>query len=107
VPPGKKLKGGRVDFTIPQHIAQDVDRFRGLLKGSFAAELAAWHRAGELSREFFAELGQGGWYGTVFVNGRLSRGPALREAMMAEEFAKVSPGAAIAALAHADLGLMG
>jgi alkylation response protein AidB-like acyl-CoA dehydrogenase len=107
VPPGKKLKGGRVDFTIPQHIAQDVDRFRGLLKGSFAAELAAWHRAGELSREFFAELGQGGWYGTVFVNGRLSRGSALREAMIAEEFAKVSPGAAIAALAHADLGLMG
>lgn len=96
-----------MNFTIPQHIADDVDRFRRFMKGSFSARLAACHRTGELTREFFAELGQGGWYGTVFADGRLSRGPALREAMIAEEFARVSPGAAIAALAHADLGLMG
>ncbi|MCU0559537.1 MAG: acyl-CoA dehydrogenase family protein [Desulfobacterales bacterium] len=96
-----------MDFTIPQHIADDVDRFRRFLKESFAGKLAAWLRAGELQREFFAELGQGGWYGTVFAGDRLRRGPALREAMIAEEFAKVSPGAAVAALAHADLGLMG
>jgi alkylation response protein AidB-like acyl-CoA dehydrogenase len=60
-----------------------------------------------LPREFFAELGRGEWFGTARVNGRLVRKPALREAMIAEEFAKLSPGAAIAALAHADLGLMG
>jgi hypothetical protein len=35
------------------------------------------------------------------------RGSALREAMIAEELAKASPGVAIAALAHVDLGLMG
>ncbi|MFO7707225.1 MAG: acyl-CoA dehydrogenase family protein [Desulfobacterales bacterium] len=96
-----------MDFAIPQQIAEDVERFRRFLSGPFAAELAAWHRAGGLPGEFFAELGRGGWYGTVYAGGRLSRGPALREAMMAEVFAKVSPGAAIAALAHADLGLMG
>ncbi len=96
-----------MDFTVPQQISEDVDRFRRLLKNSFAAKLAAWHQSGKLPREFFAELGRDGWYGTEFVNGRLSRGPALREALIAEEFAKISPGAAIAALAHADLGLMG
>ena len=96
-----------MDFTVPQPIVRDIDRFRRFLQDGFAAKLAAWHRAGELSRDFFAELGRGRWYGFLCVNGRLSRGPALLEAMIAEEFAKVSPGAAIAALAHADLGLMG
>ncbi len=96
-----------MDFSIPQRIAEDVDRFERFLKERFAVRLGVWHRSGELPREFFAELGRGGWYGTALVNGRLSRGPALREALIAEAFAKASPGAAIAALAHADLGLMG
>lgn len=96
-----------MDFLIPPDLREDVDRFRRFLKNSFAAELAAWHRSGKLPKAFYAELGRGGWYGTVFADGRLSRKPALREALIAEEFAKVSPGAAIAALAHADLGLMG
>jgi alkylation response protein AidB-like acyl-CoA dehydrogenase len=52
-------------------------------------------------------LGAGGWYGIKVKGERLIRGSALREAMIAEELAKVSPGVAIVALAHVDLGLMG
>jgi alkylation response protein AidB-like acyl-CoA dehydrogenase len=37
----------------------------------------------------------------------LAKRPALREALLAEELARLSPGAAVAALAHADLGMMG
>ncbi len=96
-----------MDFSIPQSIGEEVDRFRRFLRDGFAARLAAWHRSGELPRDYFSELGRGGWYGVHFREGRLTRGPALREALLAEEFARISPGGAIAALAHADLGLMG
>ena len=37
----------------------------------------------------------------------MTRRPALREALLTEALARVSGGAAIAALAHADLGMMG
>ncbi len=96
-----------MDFSIPAAINEDVKRFRRFIKEGVAVRLAAWQRGGELPPEFFAELGRNGWYGVHFREGRLSRGPALREALVAEEFARISPGAAIAALAHADLGLMG
>jgi alkylation response protein AidB-like acyl-CoA dehydrogenase len=41
-----------------------------------------------------------------FKKDRLTRGSTLKQSIMAEELAKVSPGVAIAALAHVDLGLM-
>jgi alkylation response protein AidB-like acyl-CoA dehydrogenase len=52
-------------------------------------------------------MGSGGWYGFSVQNGRLEKHAALREALLAETLASVSPGVAIAALAHIDLGLMG
>ncbi len=52
-------------------------------------------------------MGESGWFGFKIEGDRLARGSALREAMVAEELAKVSPGVAIVALAHVDLGLMG
>jgi alkylation response protein AidB-like acyl-CoA dehydrogenase len=52
-------------------------------------------------------LGDGSWYGLEPKNGDLSKGSALREALLAEAVAKVSPGVAIAILAHIDLGLSG
>jgi alkylation response protein AidB-like acyl-CoA dehydrogenase len=52
-------------------------------------------------------MGVGGWYGFEAGQGRWSRKSALREALIAEELAKCSPGAGVAALAHADLGMMG
>jgi alkylation response protein AidB-like acyl-CoA dehydrogenase len=51
-------------------------------------------------------MGAGGWNGIELKEGRLFRGSALREAFIAEELAKVSPGVAVAALAQIDLGLM-
>ncbi len=95
-----------MDFSIPPAEAEDSARFAGWLKGLFGDRLSQWNRLGGLSREFFSELGSGGWYGFEIKSGRLLKRPALREALITEELAKASPGAAIAALAHADLGLM-
>jgi alkylation response protein AidB-like acyl-CoA dehydrogenase len=95
-----------MDFSIPKAEAGEVARFVGLLNGPFGSRLTQWFRQRELPRAFFSELGTGGWYGFEFEGGRIRRRSAFRQALITEEFAKVSPGAAVAALAHADLGLM-
>jgi hypothetical protein len=96
-----------MDFAIPQHFRDDLDRFRGFLSNHLASHISAWYRQREIPREFFEKMGTGGWYGFEVSQDRLVKRPALREALIAEELARISPGAAIAALAHADLGMMG
>jgi alkylation response protein AidB-like acyl-CoA dehydrogenase len=47
------------------------------------------------------------WFSFSFSEERVKKGTALREALFAEEMAKISPGVAVAVLAHQDLGLTG
>ncbi|MGE5256654.1 MAG: acyl-CoA dehydrogenase family protein [Hyphomicrobiales bacterium] len=96
-----------MDFAIPRHLQDELDRFREFLAEDMASRISEWYRQKEIPREFFEKVGMAGWYGFEVSQGRLVRRPALREALIAEELARVSPGAAIAALAHADLGMMG
>src|SRR5512143_211779 len=96
-----------MDFAIPQHLIDELERFREFLTVHLTTRISEWYRQKEMPREFFEEMGTGGWYGFDVSQGRLARRPALREALIAEELARISPGAAIAALAHADLGTMG
>ncbi len=96
-----------MDFSLPAEFADDVTRFKTLLRNRLASQLSEWHRQRELPKEFFSEMGRTGYYGFTFSSGRLIRRPAMREALLAEELARYSGGAAIGALAHADLGMMG
>jgi alkylation response protein AidB-like acyl-CoA dehydrogenase len=94
-----------MDFSIPNEIAREVRRFEAFFAERLAPSLPLWTRQEALPREFFRELGAGGFYGFGFAAGRLVPRPALGEALIAEAFARRSPGAVVAALAHADLGL--
>ena len=96
-----------MDFAVPSEIARDLSRFGDFIKTHLKPELKSWSRKQELPPAFFQLMGEGGWFGLRFQNGRLTRGSALKETLIAEELAVLSPGAAIAALAHVDLGLMG
>jgi butyryl-CoA dehydrogenase len=95
-----------MDFSMPQDVEDDVIRFRGFVCDRLESRLPGWHRQRELPKEFFMELGRVGWYGFAFSDDRLAKRSALREAFLTEELARHSPGAAIGALAHADLGMM-
>jgi len=96
-----------MDFAIPTAISKDLDRLRDFIRTQLVPDLPFWTRKQKIPDTFFHRMGEGGWYGFKIKGGRLIRGSALREAMIAEELAKVSPGVAIVALAHVDLGLMG
>jgi alkylation response protein AidB-like acyl-CoA dehydrogenase len=96
-----------MDFSIPTGISNDLDRYRRFIQSDVTRELPAWYRDRAIPAKFFRSLGEGGWFGLATEKGRLVRRSALREAILAEELAKVSPGVAVAVLAHVDLGLMG
>ncbi len=95
-----------MDFTIPHSLSEEIIGFKKFIKDRIISELPGWYQRQEIPAEFFHQLGAGGWYGIGFREGHLFRGSALREALIAEEMAKVSPGVAVAALAQIDLGLM-
>jgi alkylation response protein AidB-like acyl-CoA dehydrogenase len=96
-----------MDFSIPKKLSEEIIRFKNFIKSSVISELPGWYQNQEIPAKFFHEMGEGRWYGIELKEGRLLKRPALREALIAEELAKVSPGVAVAALAQIDLGLMG
>ncbi|MEJ2730555.1 MAG: acyl-CoA dehydrogenase family protein [Deltaproteobacteria bacterium] len=95
-----------MDFTMPHSLSEEMIGFKKFLKDRVVSKLPDWYRRREISAEFFRQLGAGGWFGFELKEGHLLRGSVLKEALIAEELAKVSPGVAVAALAQADLGLM-
>jgi alkylation response protein AidB-like acyl-CoA dehydrogenase len=96
-----------MDFSIPETLKSDVDRFKGFLKETLVPNLSGWTRDKTVPRSFFQDMGREGWFGFTFEKEKLERHSFLREALLVEQLGVISPGVAVAALAHADLGLMG
>jgi alkylation response protein AidB-like acyl-CoA dehydrogenase len=96
-----------MDFSLPAKVSKDLLQYREVIKTQVKSRLSAWNKNREIPRDLFQTLGAGGWYGLKASNGDLARGSVLREALLAEEISKTSPGVAVAVLAHIDLGLSG
>ena len=90
-----------------EELLQEVDGFRSFMSEQLRPNLSKWYKSGELPVELFRTFGEGGWYGIRWEENQLVRTSALREALIAEELAKLSPGVAVAVLAHVNLGLTG
>ena len=96
-----------MDFALPVAISKDLIRLKEFIKIKLAVDLPNWYRDGAVPRTFHRTMGEAGWLGFELTGDYLLKSSALRGACVAEELAKVSPGVAVAALAHADLGLTG
>lgn len=96
-----------MDFSIPAELSQDRDRFKGFLDEHLVPHLSVWYQEGAIPRSFFDAVGKGGWFGFEVKQGLLEKLSALRGAMVSEQIATISPGVAVAVLAHVDLGLTG
>ncbi|NNF98852.1 MAG: acyl-CoA/acyl-ACP dehydrogenase [Desulfobacteraceae bacterium] len=96
-----------MDFRIPQHIEADLTEFKLFLKERLIPEVPTWLKRNALPSAFFQLMGRQRWYGFTYEKKSLVKLPAIREALITEALARVSPGMAVAALAHVDLGLMG
>ena len=96
-----------MDLSIPQSLAEEKKRFERYVKAHVVPSLSAWNRSGQIPRSFFQQMGKESGFAFDVRNGRIQKGSVLREALFAESLAAVSPGVAISALAHIDLGFMG
>jgi alkylation response protein AidB-like acyl-CoA dehydrogenase len=96
-----------MDFSVPETLQAEIGRFQTLLNEGLKPKFSAWYQEGTLPREFFDEMGRGDWYGFSWEGGRIVKRSSLRSALLIEELAKVSPGVAVAFLAHNDLCVSG
>jgi alkylation response protein AidB-like acyl-CoA dehydrogenase len=96
-----------MDFFLPREITDDVTKCRAFLQQHLSPHLSQWYEQGAVPRSFFSLVAEQGWFSFSFKDGRISKRSALREALLAEQMAKMSPGVAVAVLAHQDLGLTG
>lgn len=96
-----------MDFSIPENLSRDVKRFNGFLQEHLVPNLSAWYRDKTVPRSFYHDMGRGGWFGFTWEKDRLEREASLKGALLIEQLGIISPGVAVASLAHTDLGLMG
>jgi alkylation response protein AidB-like acyl-CoA dehydrogenase len=96
-----------MDFSIPALLAEELENFKDFLKIHLKPHLTSWYKNGEVPIDFYRAMGQGGWFGIKMKDDLMVRNSALREALIEEELAKISPGVAVAVLAHVNLGLAG
>jgi alkylation response protein AidB-like acyl-CoA dehydrogenase len=92
---------------MPTELVKDLDRFKGFQKDYLEPNLSDWIRNAEVPRNYYMTMGERGWLGFRWNNGLLEKLSALRGAMVQEHLATLSPGVAVATLAHVDLGLTG
>ncbi|MGA9476996.1 MAG: acyl-CoA dehydrogenase family protein [Desulfobacterales bacterium] len=94
-----------MDFSIPVEFAAELADFDVFLKEKVSPNLPTWNREGIVPRSFFQMMGSAGWYGYRWQEERLVKRPGLRETLLIERIAKLSPGVAVTVLIVSDLGL--
>jgi len=96
-----------MEFSMPASIKEELQKFRTFLDRHVSPHLSSWYQQGEVPRAFFSLMGQEGWLSFSIREGSLTKGTALRAALLMEELARLSPGVAVTVLAQVDLGLTG
>jgi hypothetical protein len=87
-----------MDFSIPAAFSEELEGFKVFLNKHLKPNLSTWYKSGEVSLNFYNEMGNAGWYGFRMEGHHLVKNSALRESLIQEELAKLSPGVAVAVL---------
>jgi len=93
-----------MDFSISGNLARDLERFEGFLNTNLVPSLSTWNRESKVPRGFFAELGRSAWLEYCFPPANGGQG-ALKQGLLFERLARISPGVAVAVLVHVSLGV--
>jgi len=96
-----------MDFSIPQDLAEDLAIFKEFINQQVVPNISTWYKEGSVPRDFYLSMGKDGWLGFKIKDGDLLKQPTLGKALVQEQLSIISPGVAVAILAHVDLGLMG
>ncbi len=96
-----------MDFSIPKDLQAEQMRFTDFLKSYLKPQLSQWQKEKSYPRTFFQELGRNGWLGFDLKDGKIVEQSYLKQALLMEALAKVSPGMAITMLVQISLGTKG
>lgn len=94
-----------MDFAIPEMVTKELEQFKGFLRTHLEPHLASWYKKEAIPRELFQSMGQDGWLGFSQENGHIVEQSALRQTILQENLAKISPGVAVAVLVQNSLGM--
>ncbi|GKT09287.1 acyl-CoA dehydrogenase family protein [Desulforhabdus sp. TSK] len=96
-----------MDFLLPDEIIEDRRRFTDFLNVHLVPNVGAWYGEGAVPRGFFQEMGKEGW----LAYDRGAKGTVeqsvLKQSVLMEDLAKISPGVAVAVLVQISLGTKG
>jgi len=92
---------------LPDHLSSELETFKTFLQQDLVPHLSGWYRQGTIPRSFHLAMGERGWLGFDLTSDHLIKQSTLKACLLAEQLATISPGVAVAILAHIDLGLNG
>ena len=95
-----------MDFAIADEITEDLEQFAAFLRTQMEPFLAEWYKREAVPREFFQDLGKEGWLGFTLRNGEFVEHSYVRQTILLEQLAKISPGVAVAIMVQTSLGMV-
>ncbi len=96
-----------MDFSIPGELALELRKFKDFLNVQLTPYLSTWYEQEVVPRSFFAALAKYQWLGHDENSGSYVEQTALKQAVLMEHLAKLSPGVAVAVLVQTSLGIKG
>jgi len=96
-----------MDFHVPAAYVEYVESFKKFVAEHLAPNLSAWYSAGEIPRDFFRELGSGGFLGFDVENGSPREQTVFKQSLLQEHLGTISPGVGVAVLVQISLGTKG
>ncbi|MEJ2429205.1 MAG: acyl-CoA dehydrogenase family protein [Deltaproteobacteria bacterium] len=95
-----------MDFAMSEKVVQELDKFTDFLRDRMEPFVGDWYKKEVIPKEFFHNLGQDGWLGFTRKNGRLVEQSYLKQTILMEKLAKISPGVAVAVAVQISLGMV-
>lgn len=96
-----------MSIQVPEEFEEAQKDFEAFLGAQVVPHLSAWYREGAVPRSFFQTLGSHGWLGFDWQGEKFLEQPSLKQVILFESLAKLSPGLAVAVGAHVSLGMKG
>lgn len=96
-----------MDFHLPGGLEAEIERFEGFLRTHVSPHLSGWSKESTIPRSLFQALAANQWLGLELHNGSYVEQSALKQAVLTERLAKLSPGTGVAVLVHISLGTKG
>ena len=94
-----------MQYELPVELNEEMDRFDQFLAETLRPNLKSWEKENRVPRNFFRWMGDGGWFGVSWAGKRMLPSSGLRETLILERLAKISPGVAVTVLIASDLGM--